>query len=47
MGRSIGRGALGVCVAALLAVPASAQEKVWRHGLLEAKSDAGFLYMAS
>ena len=47
MGLRIGRAALGVCVAALVSAPASAQEKVWRHGLLEAKSDSGFLYMAS
>ena len=47
MGCWIGRAALGVGVAALLSAPASAQEKVWRHGLLEAKSDSGFLYMAS
>jgi NitT/TauT family transport system substrate-binding protein len=31
-----------------LAAPAPAQElKVWRHGIIEAKSDAGILYMAS
>jgi NitT/TauT family transport system substrate-binding protein len=31
-----------------LAVPAAAQDvKVWRHGIIEAKSDAGILYMAS
>jgi NitT/TauT family transport system substrate-binding protein len=31
-----------------LAAPASAQEpKLWRHGIIEAKSDAGILYMAS
>jgi NitT/TauT family transport system substrate-binding protein len=35
-----------------LAAPAGAQEpkqdlKVWRHGIIEAKSDAGILYMAS
>ena len=24
---------------------ASAQEKVWKHGILEAKSDAGFIAM--
>ena len=43
----IGRAALGVCVVALLSAPASAQEKVWRHGIIEAKSDSGILYMAS
>ncbi len=26
-------------------VPATAQDKVWRHGILEAKSDAGFIAM--
>src|SRR6266436_8606145 len=31
-----------------LAAGASAQDlKVWRHGIIEAKSDAGILYMAS
>jgi NitT/TauT family transport system substrate-binding protein len=33
---------------AMLAAPATAQNfKVWRHGIIEAKSDAGILYMAS
>ena len=32
----------------LLVVPASAQElKLWRHGIVEAKSDAGIVFMAS
>src|SRR6476646_684564 len=32
----------------LLVVPASAQElKLWRHGVVEAKSDAGIFFMAS
>jgi NitT/TauT family transport system substrate-binding protein len=43
----IGRVALGVCVVALMSGPGSAQEKVWRHGIIEAKSDAGIFYMAS
>ena len=43
----IARAALGICVAALTAGAASAQEKVWRHGIIEAKSDAGIFYMAS
>jgi NitT/TauT family transport system substrate-binding protein len=30
-----------------LALPASAQEKVWRHGLINAKSDAGIFMMVS
>ncbi len=33
-----------VCLAA---APASAQDKVWKHGLLNAKSDAGILMMVS
>ena len=34
--------------AAVVAGPASAQElKTWRHGIVEAKSDAGFVFMAS
>jgi NitT/TauT family transport system substrate-binding protein len=47
MGLRIGPIALGLCVAALLSAPAPAQEKLWRHGIIEAKSDAGILYMAS
>ena len=43
----IGRFALGICVAALMPAPGSAQQKVWRHGIIEAKSDAGIFYMAS
>jgi NitT/TauT family transport system substrate-binding protein len=43
----IGRAALGLCVAALMSPPGLAQEKVWRHGIIEAKSDSGILYMAS
>jgi NitT/TauT family transport system substrate-binding protein len=42
-----GRAALGLCVAALMSAPGLAQEKVWRHGIIEAKSDSGILYMAS
>src|ERR1700731_1683404 len=40
MRRSLGRAALGVCVALVVSAPALAQEKVWRHGIIEAKSDA-------
>jgi NitT/TauT family transport system substrate-binding protein len=29
------------------ATPSLAQDKIWRHGTIEAKSDAGFLFMAS
>jgi NitT/TauT family transport system substrate-binding protein len=47
MRRSLGRAALGLCVALLVSAPALAQEKVWRHGIIEAKSDAGIFYMAS
>jgi NitT/TauT family transport system substrate-binding protein len=42
-----GRAALGICVALLMSAPGLAQEKVWRHGIIEAKSDAGIFYMAS
>jgi len=31
----------------LLAVPAAAQEKVWKHGLINAKADAGIFLMVS
>src|SRR5450756_266088 len=31
----------------LLSQPAAAQEKVWKHGLLNAKSDAGIFMMVS
>lgn len=45
------RAALGLGLALLMGAPARAQEnaqpKVWRHGIIEAKSDAGFFYMAS
>src|SRR4029077_2033008 len=47
LGPRIGRAALGLGVAALLSAPALAQTKVWRHGIIETKSDAGILYMAS
>jgi NitT/TauT family transport system substrate-binding protein len=42
-----GQVALGICAAALVCTPGFAQEKVWRHGIIEAKSDAGIFYMAS
>ena len=32
-------------VLALTLSAANAQEKVWKHGILEAKSDAGFIAM--
>jgi NitT/TauT family transport system substrate-binding protein len=35
-------------LAALVSVPAAAQEpKLWRHGIVEAKSDAGIVFMGS
>ncbi|HUI97634.1 MAG TPA: ABC transporter substrate-binding protein [Xanthobacteraceae bacterium] len=50
MDRSLGRAVRGACIgvlsAVLTAMPAAAQ-KVWRHGIIEAKSDAGIFYMAS
>ncbi len=42
-----GPAALGLCLAVLMSAPVLAQEKVWRHGIIEAKSDAGIFYMAS
>jgi NitT/TauT family transport system substrate-binding protein len=49
-----GRHSMAVRWSAMLAIfagltaPAAAQDlKVWRHGIIEAKSDAGILYMAS
>jgi NitT/TauT family transport system substrate-binding protein len=42
----LARVALLVGLVALLPAPALAQ-KVWRHGIIEAKSDSGFFYMAS
>jgi NitT/TauT family transport system substrate-binding protein len=46
--RMIGLGAIvAVATIAALSVPTSAQEKVWRHGLINAKSDAGIFMMVS
>lgn len=42
----VGPAALGICAVVLMSVPGLAQEKVWRHGIIEAKSDAGFQVMA-
>ena len=46
-----GRGALGVLIAAAtigaLSFSAAAQEKVWHHGLINAKADAGIFLMVS
>jgi len=41
------RAAVAAAAVAALAVPAHAQEKVWRHGLINAKSDAGIFMMMS
>lgn len=41
------RVAIGTLVVAILTVPAAAQEKVWKHGLINAKADAGILLMVS
>ncbi|HET9174982.1 MAG TPA: ABC transporter substrate-binding protein [Pseudolabrys sp.] len=41
------RVAIGTLVVAVLTVPAAAQEKVWKHGLINAKADAGILLMVS
>jgi NitT/TauT family transport system substrate-binding protein len=45
--RSFITSAVALCAAAAVAGPALAQGKVWRHGIVEAKSDAGFVFMAS
>jgi NitT/TauT family transport system substrate-binding protein len=39
--------ALAAVIAAVVAAPAAAQEKVWRHGLINAKADAGIFMMVS
>ena len=40
--------ALTALLAELVGLPASAQElKLWRHGIVEAKSDAGIVFMGS
>jgi NitT/TauT family transport system substrate-binding protein len=39
--------ALAAMIAAVVAVPAAAQDKVWRHGLINAKADAGIFMMVS
>lgn len=45
--REVMKAALATCAASILAGTALAQGKVWRHGIVEAKSDAGFVFMAS
>ncbi|MGB8016553.1 MAG: ABC transporter substrate-binding protein, partial [Pseudolabrys sp.] len=51
MRRSDGRAVLGLVVAAAIATAlstqAGAQEKIWKHGLINAKSDAGIFLMVS
>jgi NitT/TauT family transport system substrate-binding protein len=37
---------LGIAFASLAVLPAAAQDHAWRHGIIEAKSDAGFQVMA-
>jgi NitT/TauT family transport system substrate-binding protein len=42
------RAGILLAVALALSAPSAAQDlKPWRHGVLEAKSDAGFVFMAS
>jgi NitT/TauT family transport system substrate-binding protein len=41
------RVGIGTLVVAVLTLPAAAQEKVWKHGLINAKADAGILLMVS
>jgi len=43
---TVGRIWLAVLIASM-AVPAAAQEKVWKHGLINAKGDAGIFLMVS
>ena len=38
--------AIALASVALLSAEAAAQDRVWRHGIIEAKSDAGFQVMA-
>ena len=44
---AIGKIVLAAIAACLMALPALAQDKVWRHGLINAKSDAGIFMMVS
>src|SRR6185437_4918540 len=39
--------ALVAALTCVIAVPAAAQDKVWRHGLINAKADAGIFMMVS
>jgi NitT/TauT family transport system substrate-binding protein len=52
LGRAIGRiiGSAALVAAAIVALtpaPSAAQEKVWRHGLIKAKADAGIFLMVT
>jgi NitT/TauT family transport system substrate-binding protein len=38
---------IAATVACVLAIPTAAQDKVWRHGLINAKADAGIFMMVS
>ena len=46
MARLVGITSLALAALLLASLPAAAQEKLWRHGVVEAKSDAGFVFMA-
>src|SRR5579864_8106892 len=43
----IALAAAAVAMACALAAPAAAQDKAWRHGLINAKADAGIFMMVS
>lgn len=47
MGFSLGRWLAAIGVVVTAALPASAQTKPWRHGVIEPKSDSGFILMAT
>jgi len=40
-------GIVAAATVCLLAAPAAAQDKVWHHGLINAKADAGIFMMVS
>ena len=40
-------GAIAVAAIFAFSVPVGAQEKVWKHGLINAKADAGIFLMVS
>jgi NitT/TauT family transport system substrate-binding protein len=45
--RRIGFAAIAAVTACALSAPATAQEKVWKHGLIKAKADAGIFLMVT